>query len=34
MLTSLVKLVKDINLSVGVREDLTRAHLEMKLNLE
>ena len=34
MLTSLVKLVKHIKLSVGVREGLTRAHLQMKLNLQ
>jgi hypothetical protein len=34
MLTSLVKLVKHIKLNVGVREGLTRAHLEMKLNLQ
>ena len=34
MLTTLVKLVKHIKLSVGIREGLTRAHLEMKLNLQ
>ena len=34
MLTTLMKLVKHIKLSVGVREGLTRAHLEMKLNLQ
>ena len=34
MLTTLMKLVKHIKLSVGVREGLTRARLEMKLNLQ
>jgi len=34
MLTTLVKLVKHIRLSVGIREGLTQARLEMKLNLQ